>query len=116
MGDLGGYGIADQPPTGPHFARGPFGPLGEIGDPWEVGLQFHIRPRHPCRNYPYPTPTFAPRLLSSSSAQLQSDHTFLRGKIMTQQARQIKDSKSKKIKIINDDGQGTFPLGVKVGV
>ena len=36
---------------------------------------------------------------------------------MTQQARQIKDSKSKKIKIINDDGQGkTFPLGVKEGV
>ena len=24
-----------------------------IGDPWEVGLQFHIRPRHPCRNYPF---------------------------------------------------------------
>ena len=53
MGDLGGYGIAELPPTGPLFARGPYRALGQKGNPWEVGLQFHIRPRHPCRNYPF---------------------------------------------------------------
>ena len=44
-------------PRVPIFARGPFGPLGENGNPWEVfhayGLQFHLFPRHPCRNYPF---------------------------------------------------------------
>ena len=44
-------------PRVPIFARGPFGPLGENGNPWEVfhayGLQFHFCPRHSCRNYPF---------------------------------------------------------------
>ena len=30
MGDLGGYGIAELPPTGPLFA------LGQKANPWEV--------------------------------------------------------------------------------
>ena len=36
MGDLGGYGIAELPPTGPLFARGPYRALGQKGNPWEV--------------------------------------------------------------------------------
>ena len=40
------------------FARGPFGPLGENGDPREdifyaYGLQFHFRPPPLFRNYPF---------------------------------------------------------------
>ena len=35
MGDLGGYGIAELPPTGPLFARGPYRALGQKGNPWE---------------------------------------------------------------------------------
>ena len=40
-------------PGSPFSPAGPTGPLGENGDPWEVGLQFHIHPRHPCKNYPF---------------------------------------------------------------
>ena len=36
MGDLGGYGIGELPPTGPLFARGPYRALGQKGNPWEV--------------------------------------------------------------------------------
>ena len=36
MGDLGGYGIAELPPAGPLFARGPYRALGQKGNPWEV--------------------------------------------------------------------------------
>ena len=36
MGDLGGYGIAELPPAGPLFARGPYWALGQKGNPWEV--------------------------------------------------------------------------------
>ena len=36
MGDLGGYGIAELPPAGPLFARGPYQALGQKGNPWEV--------------------------------------------------------------------------------
>ena len=36
MGDLGGYGIAELPPAGPLFARGPSRALGQKGNPWEV--------------------------------------------------------------------------------
>ena len=44
-------------PRVPIFARGPFGPLGENGDPREdifyaYGLQFHFRPPPLFRNYP----------------------------------------------------------------
>ena len=38
----------------PFSPTSPTGPLGENGDPWEVGLQFHIHPRHPGKNYPFP--------------------------------------------------------------
>ena len=53
MGDLGGYGIAELPPTGPLFARGPYRALGQKREPLGGSPQFHIRPRHPCRNYPF---------------------------------------------------------------
>ena len=36
MSDLGGYGIAELPPAGPLFARGPYRALGQKGNPWEV--------------------------------------------------------------------------------
>ena len=36
MGDLGRYGIAELPPAGPLFARGPYRALGQKGNPWEV--------------------------------------------------------------------------------
>ena len=36
MGDLGGYGIAELPPAGPLFARGPYRALGQKGNPWEI--------------------------------------------------------------------------------
>ena len=36
MGDLCGYGIAELPPAGPLFARGPYRALGQKGNPWEV--------------------------------------------------------------------------------
>ena len=36
MGDLGGYGIAELPPTGPLLARGHYQALGQKGKPWEV--------------------------------------------------------------------------------
>ena len=53
MGDLGGYGIAELPPTCPLFARGPCRALGQKRKPLGGSPQFHIRPRHPCRNYPF---------------------------------------------------------------
>ena len=36
MGDMGGYGIAELPPTGPLLARGHYQALGQKGKPWEV--------------------------------------------------------------------------------
>ena len=36
MGDLGGYGIAELPPTGPLLAREHHQALGQKGKPWEV--------------------------------------------------------------------------------
>ena len=53
MGDLGGYGIAELPPLGPLFAHGPYRALGQKGEPLGGSPQFHIRPRHPCRNSPF---------------------------------------------------------------
>ena len=53
MGDLGGYGIAELPPAGPLFARGPYRALGQKGNPREVAPQFYIRLSHPCRNCIY---------------------------------------------------------------
>ena len=54
MSDLGVNEIADLK----HKKFPPTGPLGKNEDPREeifyaYGLQFHLCPSHPCRNYPF---------------------------------------------------------------